>query len=139
MLNKFEIQGRFVSDPELKTTNGGISVCRFALACSRNHKNAQGNYEADFFNFVAWRSHAERIAKNCKKGDMLIAFGSIQNQNYEKDGVKQHRTEFVVEEIHFCNNKNRSTDANTSYYDNSGGAYSFEGLDPDDSELPFNN
>ena len=62
-MNKVMLIGNLTRDPELNTTNSGVSVCRFAIAVQRPFsKNSEGP-QADFFNIVAWRG----LAENCHK------------------------------------------------------------------------
>ena len=62
-MNKVFLIGNLTKDPELATTNSGISVCRFTLAVSRTYSNSEGERDTDFLNVVVWRGKAE----NCKK------------------------------------------------------------------------
>ena len=127
-MNKAILVGRMTRDAELRTTGSGTSVCSFTLAVNRRFKNAEGNYDADFINCVAWRAQAEFISRQFKKGDMFGIVGSMQTRTYEKDdGSKTYITEVVVEEVSFV-----------------GGRKSDKGADtpdilpmPDDGELPY--
>ena len=40
MLNRVILMGRLVSDPELKTTNSGLSVTSFRIAVDRGYVKA---------------------------------------------------------------------------------------------------
>ena len=71
-MNKAILVGRLTRDPELRTTANGVSVCSFSIAVNRRYKNAEGNYDADFINCVAWRQQAEFLAKYFTKGLSLI-------------------------------------------------------------------
>ena len=82
-MNKAILVGRLTKDPELKTTASGVSVCSFTIAINRRFRNAEGNYDADFINCVAWRKQAENIAKYCVKGTQVAAEGRIQTRSYE--------------------------------------------------------
>jgi len=108
MLNKFICVGRLARDPELKTTGNGTSVASFTLAVNRRFKNADGGYDADFINCVAWRQSAEYLCKNYSKGDMVGISGSIQTRNYEKDGSKIYITEVVADEIHYVGGRKQT-------------------------------
>ena len=85
-MNKAILVGRLTRDPELRTTGNGVSVCSFSIAINRRFRNAEGNYDADFINCVAWRQQAELIAKYFAKGRMIGIVGSIQTRNYDRDG-----------------------------------------------------
>ncbi len=130
-MNKAILIGRLTREPELRTTGNATSVCSFTLAVNRRFKNAEGNYDADFINCVAWRNHAELIYKHVGKGDMLGIVGNIQTRNYEKDGSKIYITEVVVEEIHFVGSKKETDKPAESMND-------FPDLPlPADDDMPF--
>ena len=145
-MNKVQLVGRLTRDPELRTTGNGISVCSFTVAVNRRFRNAQGEYEADFINCVAWRQSAELLAKYFTKGRMVGIVGSIQTRNYEKDGQRVYVTEVTVEEVHFVESKNASADSsshvaapgNASANDNSFDIdSSFMAMPSADDDLPF--
>lgn len=100
MINKAIVQGRFVNDPELRTTGSGVSVTSFTIA-------VQGrNEKTDWIDCVAWRNTAEFICKYFKKGQQIIVVGSIQTSNFEdRDGNKRKKTELVIDEANFCGDK----------------------------------
>ena len=102
MLNKVCIQGRLTRDPELRNTSNQTAVASFAIACNRSFKNAQGGYDADFLDVVAWRQTATFVGQNFHKGDMVVIAGSLQTRTYEKDGNKVKVTEIIAEEVNFC-------------------------------------
>ena len=110
-MNKVQLVGRLTRDPELRTTGNGVSVCCFTVAVNRRFRNAQGEYEADFINCVAWRQSAEFLAKYFTKGRMVGLVGSIQTRNYEKDGQRVYVTEVSVDEVEFVESKNASSDS----------------------------
>ena len=88
--------GRLVADPELKTTNSGISVCSFRIAVDRNYVKAGEERLADFFDIIAWRSSAEFVCKHFSKGSLIAVDGHLQSRNYQtKD--RQHRTVIEVQ------------------------------------------
>ena len=47
-MNKVTLIGNLTKDPELSTTNSGISVCRFTIAVGRRFSNSGGERETDF-------------------------------------------------------------------------------------------
>lgn len=142
-MNKVILMGRLARDPELRTTPNGVSVCTFSLAVSRRFRNANGEYDADFINCVAWRQTAEFISKNFSKGRMLGVVGSIQTRNYEKDGQRVYVTEVSVDEAYFAGDKGsaRADESNGPAAQSTGGA-AFGATDgfipmPAEDDLPF--
>ena len=105
-MNNAILVGNLTKDPELTTTQSGINVTRFTVACQRKYANENGERDCDFINCVAWRASAEFIHKYFKKGNKIGIVGTIQTRSYDaEDGTKRYVTEVVVEESEFVQSK----------------------------------
>ena len=103
--NKVIIGGRLTADPELKTTQSGISVTQFGVAVNRKPKQG-ANQEADFFNIVAWRQTADFVARYFRKGSSICVVGVLQNSSWtDQHGQKHYRTDVVADEVMFVDSK----------------------------------
>ena len=92
-MNKVILIGNLTKDPELSTTTGGISVCRFTVAVGRKYANSEGERETDFINIVVWRNLADNCHKFLKRGSKVAVVGNIQNRSYDaNDGTKRYIT-----------------------------------------------
>ena len=112
------LMGRITADPELRSTQSGISVLQFTVAVGRDYQKQGEERQADFINCVAWRQTAEFISRNFSKGRMIAVEGSIQTRNYEdKQGNKRTATELIVNKAHFTGEKKQ--DSQQTYQDNS--------------------
>lgn len=102
-LNKALIYGNLTRDPELKSLPSGIQVCSFSIATNRTYKDRDGNRQeqADFHNIVVFGRQAETSAQYLKKGSSALIEGRIQTRSWDKDGVKQYRTEIVADRVQF--------------------------------------
>lgn len=140
MLNRIIIMGRFVRDPELRTTQGGTSVTSFTLAVDRDFKDNSGEKSTDFIDVVAWRGTAEFVCKFFTKGRMAIAEGRLQIREWkDKDGNNRRTAEIVAENVYFGDSKseNKNTGAAPAYgYGAPGGGFSE--IADEDGDLPFN-
>lgn len=117
MLNKVILMGRLTRDPELRSTQGGASVCSFTLAVQRKYAPKGQERQTDFINCTAWRNTAEFISKYFTKGQLMAVEGSIQTRSWDdNDGNRRYATDVVVNEVEFVESKRDSQ--NTS--DNSG-------------------
>lgn len=117
MLNNAVIMGRLVADPELRTTESGVSVTSFTVAVDRRFANKDEEKQADFIDVVAWRQTADFVCKYFRKGSMIAVQGSIQTRTYEdKDGNKRKAVEIVADNVSFCGSKSDSakTDNDTN-------------------------
>lgn len=109
-MNRIVLIGRNTKDIELRATTSGVEVASFTLAVNRNYKNAEGNYEADFLNCVAYKGLAKTISSYVKKGDRLAIDGRVQTRNYtNNEGNKVYVTEIIVENIDFIETKKKET------------------------------
>ena len=127
-MNNVVLIGRMAKDVELRKTNSGKAVASFSLAVSKDYKNEQGNYDADFIDCVAFEGKAETISKYVHKGDKFAVIGQLTTRTYEnKEGKKVKVTDVKVEKFDFIESK-KQTEAT------SGG---FEPLEGDDEQLPF--
>lgn len=108
MINKAILVGRLTADPELRTTQSGVSVCSFSVAVDRRFSGG-GERQTDFINCVAWRQSAEFISKYFGKGKLIGIEGSIQTRNYEdRQGNKRTAVEVVVDNASFIGSKAES-------------------------------
>ncbi len=139
-MNKVILIGNLSRDPEITTTNGGVSVCRFSLAVQRRFQNAEGEREADFINIVVWRAQAENCHKFLKKGSKCGVVGRIQVSSYDaQDGSKRYVTEVVADEVEFISSSRNNSEGGETYEKVSPKASApVAELEPiDDDSLPF--
>ena len=143
-MNKAILVGNLTKAPEQRTTSSSIAVTSFTVAVRRRYKDADGNYQADFINCVAWRSTAEFVAKYFTKGSRIGVVGTIQTRTYDdQNGNKRYVTEVVADEVEFAGSKTQNQDMQKPTEQESRTAdelftedlADFQPLD--DSELPF--
>lgn len=135
MFNVVILTGRLTADPELKTTQSGISVTNFSIAVDRKVKSSDEKH-TDFINIVAWRQTAEFITKYFSKGSMIGIEGSIQTRKYQdKDGNNRTAFEIVTNNVQFIESKKSSSEEKT--VSDSLQNANFVEIDPE-GELPFN-
>ena len=119
MINRVILMGRLVADPELKTTNSGVSVTSFRIAVDRNYVKNGEQRQADFFDIVAWRSSAEFVCKHFTKGSLIAVDGQLQTRQYQtKDGSNRSAVEVVADSISFTGErKEQKQESGYSTYD----------------------
>lgn len=138
-MNKVILIGNLTRDPEMSSTQNGVSMCRLGIAVNRNYANSDGVRETDFFNLTAWRNLAERCGKYLHKGTKIAVTGSLQTRTYEVNGEKRYATDIVMEDFEFCSSRSDGAGAPMA----SGASEPKETakvseLEPvDDTDLPF--
>lgn len=138
-LNKVILIGHMVADPELKQTPSGVNVCSFRIGVSRRYTKAGEQPQSDFIDIVAWRQHAEFVARYFKKGTAICICGSLQTRSWtDNNGAKRYATEVVAEEVSFVERKSDGAGARpvTNEYSVPPEAPNFEEISGDD-DIPF--
>lgn len=105
-MNSICLMGRLTGDPELKTTQSGVSVTSFSVAVDRAYRSKDQERQTDFINCVAWRNTAEFISRYFRKGQRIALQGSLQSRKYTaNDGSQRTVYEVVVDNAFFCESK----------------------------------
>ena len=118
-MNSVQLIGRLTRDPEVRYTDGGVSIARFSLAVERRFKQENGA-DADFINIVSFGKTADFIEKYFHKGMKVALNGRIQTGSYtDKDGKKVYTTDVIAENVEFCESKqNNAPEAKDSNANN---------------------
>ena len=108
--------GRLTKDPELRRTSNGKAVATFSLAVRNDFKNADGNYDSIFLDFVAFDVRAETIAKYARKGDRIAIAGKSAPRYYEnKEGRNVRVDEIKVNDFEFLEPKRERPAADNNF------------------------
>ena len=113
-MNKFILKG-YIGN--IETT---CDYTKISIATTRSYKNDKGEYETDWFNAVAFGGTADFISKYFSKGDMILAEGNIQNNDYiDKEGIEHHSYSFIINTVEFCGKSvEKSGNKNNAYKNN---------------------
>ena len=154
MLNHITIMGRLTRDPELRTTQAGVSVTSFTVAVDRDFGGRDGGErQTDFIDCVAWRSTGEFVSKYFHKGSMIVVSGRLQSRKWQdREGNNRTSWEINADNVYFGESR-RDSDSNRDSYStySSGNSHGYDSgkssapapsntfveLDDGDGELPF--
>lgn len=100
-MNKITIIGNLTKDPELRSTNAGVSVCGFTVAVNRPKTQNNPDPGADYFNVNAWRQLGDICAKYLAKGRKVCVVGRIGLRTWEKDGKHGASLEIMADDVEF--------------------------------------
>jgi len=99
------VVGSLGRDPEVKSTPTGKKVANFSVAVDQGFGDAK---KTEWVNIVVWEKLAELTERFLKKGKTIALSGTLQTRSWEKDGVKQYRTEVVARDITFLDSGSKS-------------------------------
>ncbi len=97
-INKVILIGNLGGDPEVRTLETGVKMCRFSLATSESYKDKEGKRidQTEWHKIVLWRGLAEIAEKFLKKGNTIYLEGKLTTRKYnDKDNVERWVTEIV--------------------------------------------
>jgi single-strand DNA-binding protein len=111
-LNKVFLLGRLGADPEVRSTQSGLSFARFSLATARRVREGGASQmgeqawteETQWHRVIAWGKLADAVQKISRKGQTVLVEGALRQRKYEsKDGRPQISFEVHADEISFLN------------------------------------
>ncbi len=135
-MNKLTIIGNLTRDPELRTTQSGISVCSFTVAVNRRKMQNQQQPEADFFRVSAWRELGANCAKWLIKGKKVCVIGPVSVSTYSgQDGKTYANLEVTAQDVEFLSPAGQTESAPAPATPPADAQAGFTAVETD--ELPF--
>jgi single-strand DNA-binding protein len=107
-MNKLFLIGNLTRDPEMCTTQSGVSMCSFTIAVNRRRSNnAQaGQPKADFFRITAWRQLGDICGRYLAKGRKVAVTGTVSASAYiGQDGQARAGLEVQADDVEFLTPK----------------------------------
>ncbi|WP_052042035.1 single-stranded DNA-binding protein [Paracoccus sphaerophysae] len=103
MINKVELLGRLVGDPEIRTAQDGTKIARFRVITSEVFKR-QGDSDwterTEGHTVVVFDHQIKTLQDRAKKGMMIYVIGILRTRSWDKDGEKRFATEVTVNGHH---------------------------------------
>ena len=134
-MNKFEVIGRLIKDPEIRYTESNKKVVSFTIAIN-NSKD-----DSTFIKITTFNGTADLIEKYTKKGDLIYIDGMIRNNNYEdKEGKKHYEYIFIANKVEFLSRvkeENKVVNKETKKDNSEDQVYIDFGNSIDNVETPF--
>lgn len=110
-LNVVVVSGRLGNDPNLRSTQGGTSVCGFNLAVDRGYGDKKKTL---WLSVEAWGKTAEAVSRLVSKGKRVQVSGELDIDEWESNGEKKSRTKIVankIDIIDFADKEGESSDS----------------------------
>lgn len=141
-INKVILVGLVGKDPEVRYSQAGTAIATFSLATKDQYKDKRTGEKIEktsWHNCVAFGKNGELAGEYVRKGAKLYIDGSLDYQDYEKDGVKKTITKITVRNFVMLNsfegnntnytNENKNTNYNKQQHNNP--------IQADDDGLPW--
>ena len=113
-MNKVFLIGNLTRDPEMRTTQSGVSLCSFTIAVNRRRSSSAeaGQPEADFFRITAWRQLGDICGRYLAKGRKVAITGTVSASAFiGQDGQARASLEVQADDVEFLTPRSEQGDA----------------------------
>ena len=110
-INRVVLTGNLTRDPELRSTQGGTSVCSLRIASNTRRRDASGEWvdKPNFFDVTVWGAQGENCAQYLSKGRPVAVDGRLEWSEWEaQDGGKRSKVEVVADTVQFLGSRGDS-------------------------------
>jgi single-strand DNA-binding protein len=116
-LNRVVITGNLTRDPELRSTQGGTSICKLRVAVNSRRKDSQTGEWVDkpnYFDVTVWGAQGENCANYLSKGRPVAIDGRLDWREWEaKDEAgnpagKRQAIEIIADTVQFLGSRDGS-------------------------------
>jgi single-strand DNA-binding protein len=114
-INRVVLTGNLTRDPELRSTNSGMSVCSLRIATNTRQKDPSGEWtdRAHYFSVTVFGAQGENCARFLSKGRPVAIDGRLQWREWQdQNGNKRESIEIVAESVQFLGARDDSTGGN---------------------------
>jgi single-strand DNA-binding protein len=144
-INKVILVGNLGSDPELRSTGSGTSICSFSLATSESWTDKQSGEKqerTEWHRIKIFGRLGEIAAEYLKKGRQVYIEGSIRTDKFTgKDGVEKYFTDIIASEMQMLGGnegaKSGQSDRTAQHKDRQPAQQAPAGDGFADDEIPF--
>src|SRR5207248_3097854 len=102
-INRVVLTGNLTRDPELRSTGGGLAICKLGIAVNTRRKNSEGQWEEkpNFFRVTVFGRQAESCGQYLKKGRPVAIDGRLEWSSWENDGQKRESIDIIADSVQF--------------------------------------
>ena len=91
---------RDISERDFAYTTGGTARLNLSVAVNRSEKrNGAWQDKVSYFDVTVWGKTAENIKSYLHKGKQIAVHGYLDQQRWEKDGVKYSKVVIIADSV----------------------------------------
>jgi len=114
-INRVVLTGNLTRDPDLRSTPGGLSICKLGVAVNTRRKNnATGEWEekANFFRVTVFGRQAESCGQYLRKGRPVAIDGRLEWSTWENEGQKRESIDIIADNVQFLGGRDDAGNGN---------------------------
>lgn len=106
-INRVILTGNLTRDPEMRSTQGGMSICSLRIAVNDRRKNGQtGQWDdvANYFDVTVFGAQGENVARYLSRGRGVAIDGKLRWREYtDQNQNKRQAVEVIADSVQFLN------------------------------------
>ena len=114
-INRVVLTGNLTRDPEVRSTPGGLAICKLGIAVNGRRKNGEsGMWEekANYFRVTVFGRQAESCGQYLKKGRPVAIDGRLEWSQYERDGQTRESIDIIADSVQFLGGRDDAGNGN---------------------------
>jgi single-strand DNA-binding protein len=114
-INRVILTGNLTRDPELRSTQGGTSVCSLRMAVNGTRKDESGNWvdKPNYFDVTVFGQQGENCAQYLAKGRPVAVDGRLNWREWEtQEGAKRQSVDIIADSVQFLGSRDAAPAGN---------------------------
>ena len=115
-INRVVLTGNLTRDPELRSTGGGLSVCKLRVAVNTRRKNSEtGNWDEkpNYFSVTVFGRQADSCGQYLRKGRPIAIDGRLEWSEYtNNEGQKRESVDIIADSVQFLGGRDETANGN---------------------------
>lgn len=107
-INRVVITGNLTRDPDLRSTQSGMSVCSLRIASNTRRKDGSGEWvdKPNYFSVTVWGAQGENCQRFLSKGRPVCVDGRLEWREWQDQaGNKREAVEIVADNVQFLGSR----------------------------------
>jgi single-strand DNA-binding protein len=114
-INRVVLTGNLTRDPELRSTGGGLTVCKLRVAVNTRRKNSDGTWDEkpNYFSVTVFGRQADSCGQYLRKGRPIAIDGRLEWSEYtNNEGQKRESIDIIADTVQFLGGRDDSANGN---------------------------
>jgi single-strand DNA-binding protein len=121
-INRVVLTGNLTRDPEMRSTGGGLAICKLGIAVNTRKKNGStGVWEEkpNYFRVTVFGAQAENCGQYLKKGRAVAIDGRLEWSQWENEGQKRESIDIIADTVQFLGGRDDAGNGNGNGFSSS--------------------
>jgi single-strand DNA-binding protein len=121
-INRVVLTGNLTRDPEMRSTPGGLTICKLGVACNTRRKSSSGVWEEkpNYFRVTVFGAQADNCGQYLRKGRAVAIDGRLEWSQWETpEGQKRESVDIIADNVQFLGGRDDAGSGNGNGFSSS--------------------